>query len=471
MTHPLLLAGAKATGTDRLTVAHKHTQAPLAEVHLAGPDQLEQALAGLARGQVAAAALPRYARIEVLRKVSGGLLAQADELTQLIIDEAGKPRRYAEAEVRRAAQTFHLAADYLASERQELLPLDLGPGLEGKRGLVGRVPIGPVLGIAPFNFPLNLVAHKLAPSLMAGCAFLLKPASATPLSALRLGELILEAGYPPEAVNVVPFSSRHGNAVVADPRTSLFSFTGSPEVGWPLKALAGRKKVVLELGGDAAALIAEDADLDAAAASCAAGAFAYAGQICISIQRIVVVQAVYAAFCQRFLAAVDALPVGDPNLAATVCGPLIDRANYDRVAAWLSEAETAGTHILRRGARVEAHNLIGPTVLAEMPRRTIIAQNEAFAPLVELIRVPDFAAGLAAVNASRYGLQTGVFTQRLDYLKSAWATLEVGAVLANEAPTLRIDAMPYGGVKDSGFGREGTRYGYEDYTEPRLLLL
>lgn len=469
-SRPFYLQGKPISAGNVLEVLDPYTQRPIGSCYQAGPAHLEEALASLESAQKQTETLPLYRRQAVLRAIASGIEARASDLAHTIVLEAGKPIQFASAEVSRAAATFNFAADYLGSVREELLPLDLAPGHEHRMGLIRRVPVGPVLGISPFNFPLNLVAHKVAPAIMAGCAFLMKPASATPLTALMLAEIVLEAGYPPAAVSFLPFPGRYGDQLVGDPRLALVSFTGSDAVGWPLKAKAGKKKVTLELGGDAAVLIAEDADLDHAARQCAVGAFAYAGQVCISIQRIVVVEGVYDAFRERFLEQVEALQVGDPHDPKTRSSALIDTQNYQRVEAWLEEAVAAGATYARRGARIPEQTLIHPTVLENLPRSTTLAMHEAFAPVVELIRVPDILAGFHAVNASRYGLQAAIFTHREDYLRQAWQQLAVGAVIANASPTLRVDAMPYGGVKDSGFGREGTRYAYEEYTEPRMLL-
>jgi glyceraldehyde-3-phosphate dehydrogenase (NADP+) len=387
----------------------------------------------------------------------------------LVVTEAGKPLLFARTEVGRAADTFRYAAETLRSHTGELLNLDLRPGLEQRLGLVRRFPAGPTLCIAPFNFPLNLVAHKLAPCVMAGNSIVLKPASTTPLASLALGQLLLQAGWPPAALSVVPAPGRLMDPLVQDARYRAVSFTGSGEVGWRIKELAGRKKVILELGGDAAAIVLADAHLPTAAQACAIGAFGYAGQVCISVQRIIVEDAVYDEFSSLFRAATQALPVGNPALPETVVGPMIAPQEAQRTLAWLTDAQTQGASVWG-GSYHEPNNLVQPAVVEHLPATALLHGREAFAPIAELIRVPSPAAAFARANASPFGLQAGVFTASQARLKEAFFALEVGGVVANDVPTFRLDNMPYGGVKASGFGREGVRYAYEELTEPRLLV-
>lgn len=468
-TYNLCIGGQWVPGGKPLPVINPYTGASIYETQWATAAQVEQAIAHCAAAAPITFALPVYKRYEILRNLAALIRVYADELSNLICQEAGKPIQYARAETARAEMTFSLAADYLRATEDALLRLDLAPGHEGRLGLVRRFAAGPVLGFSPFNFPLNLVAHKIAPSIMAGCPFVLKPAPRTPITALRLAELVLQAGYPAQAINVLNFDNTLAAIALTDPRFAVFSFTGSVAVGWQLKASAGKKKVILELGGDAAAVITPDADLPYAARQCAQAGYAYAGQVCISIQRIVVHQRVYAQFCELFLAEMAKLESGDPARPDVVVGPLIDKLNYDRVLAWTQEARDAGATVTG-GATEPEHNLVKPIVVQKLPRNSKIATNEAFAPLVELISVPDMDAAWAAVNASSFGLQAAIYAKDEAVIKQAFNNLQVGGIIVNNPPSLRIDSMPYGGVKDSGFGREGVRYAYEEMTEPRLLV-
>jgi acyl-CoA reductase-like NAD-dependent aldehyde dehydrogenase len=352
----------------------------------------------------------------------------------------------------------------------EVLPMDLAPHGEGRVALTRRVPIGPVAAISPFNFPLNLVAHKLAPAWAAGNPVVLKPASRTPLSALRLATLMHDAGLPDGALSVLPMTRETGDLLVRDDRYKLLTFTGSDEVGWKMKASAGRKKVVLELGGNAAVIVDEGADIATAAERVATGGFSYAGQSCISVQRVYVQAAAWDAFAAALLDKVRALVVGDPMDERTHVGPLISPDDVDRIETWTREAVAGGATVLLGGTR-HSDRVFPPTVLTGVPRDAKLCAAEAFAPVVVLERVDSMDEAFAAVNDSAFGLQAGIFTPRLETTLRAFEQLEVGGVLVNDVPTYRIDHMPYGGVKDSGLGREGPRYAIEDMTELRLLVI
>jgi glyceraldehyde-3-phosphate dehydrogenase (NADP+) len=468
-TIPFLLAGNPTTSNAVLDVVNPYTLGVDYSVYRAEAHQLQQAATAAQKAQESTAHLTTQQRYDVLRKVAEILHARRKEFAHVISRESGKPIKYARIEAERAEDTFQFAADYLRSERGELLNMDLKPGLEETLGLVKRFPAGPVLAIAPFNYPLNLVAHKLAPAIMAGNPFVLKPASSTPLTAIRLGEVILQAGYPSDAVSVVPSTAQDFQALVSDDRFAVLTFTGSPAVGWNLKRQAGRKRVVLELGGDAAAIICRDAPLALAAQRCAEGAFAFAGQICISVQRIVVEEAVYDEFRAAFMAQVSRTVVGDPLDPNTVCGPIINAQEYERLQGWIQDAGERGA-TLSLGGEVPEHRIIRPTVIENLPSGALLHGREAFGPIVELVRVRDVQEAFDRVNDSPFGLQAGIFTRSEAVLKQAFHTLNVGGVIANHAPTFRLDNMPYGGVKDSGFGREGLKYAYEDMTEQRLLV-
>ncbi len=467
---PVYIAGEPLAGSSQLAVVNPYTQQQAYSTFWASAAQLEQATRACVAALPVTTTLPTWQRADVLDAIAAGIAHRAEELTTTIVNEAGKPYQYARAEVTRATSTFREAAAYVRTHAEEMLPLDQSPGNNGRLGLVRRMPIGPVLCISPFNFPLNLVAHKLAPAIMAGCPFLLKPAPRTPITASILTEIILAAGYPPQAVNLLHLPNELAQQAVADDRFALLSFTGSEAVGWALKQAAGRKKVLLELGGDAAVIVCPDTDIEKAARECAIGAYAYAGQICISVQRILIEKRVYAVFKEAFLQAIRTLPVGDPANGTTVVGPMIDSANVHRVVRWLAEARGMGAEV-HGGEMIDADaNLIQPAVLEQLPRNSSIAQNEAFAPLCELIEYEDLPDAIDKVNASQFGLQAAIYTDSQSAIRAAWEGLQVGGLIVNAAPTLRIDAMPYGGIKQSGLGREGPRYAYEEMTEPRLLV-
>jgi glyceraldehyde-3-phosphate dehydrogenase (NADP+) len=442
---------------------------PAGEAARAGPAELERAVAAAVGAFARTRRLPSHRRAEILRKTAEGLARRKEEFARTITLENGKTIRLSRAEVDRAVATFTLAAEEAQRIGGDVLPLDLNAPSEGKLGITRRFPLGPVLAITPFNFPLNLVAHKVAPSIAAGNSLVLKPASATPLTALLLGEVLLEAGMPPGAVNIVPCGSDLADGLVADDRFRLVTFTGSPAVGWALKRKAGKKRVLLELGGNAAVVVHEDADLGLAVERAVAGAFAYAGQVCISIQRIYVHEPVAAEFTRRLVEKASGLVVGDPLDEKTDLGPMIDEAAARKAEEWVAEAARGGARILLGGAR--QGRVFPPTVLEGVPTSARIHCEEAFAPVVNLYRYRSFDEALGAVNDSAYGLQAGVFTRDVGRIFRAFEELEVGGVIVNDSPSWRLDSMPYGGEKDSGQGREGVRYAIEEMTALRLLAL
>jgi len=467
---PLLVAGTwRAGGGGIADVPDRFRGTTFARVAQAGPTDVEDALAAADAARAPLRAQARVDRRRLLAAVSRGIEERGRALADTIVAEAGKPLRFAFAEVERAALTFSLAAEEATRLGGEIVPLDVAElGKPYGEATVLRFPVGPVAAITPFNFPLNLVAHKLAPALAAGCPVVLKPAPQTPVTALQLAEIILAAGASPGALSVLPCAPAVAEALVRDDRVKLLSFTGSAAVGWRLKSIAGKKKVLLELGGNAAAVVHEDADLDWAATRCALGGFAYAGQVCIAVQRVFVHAPVYDAFVDRFCRAVDAFAPADPRLPDTVVGPMIDEAAAARVEAWVREATDAGARALRSGPRSGV--LLPPIVLENAPPAARVSAEEVFGPVVTLERYADFDDALARVNQSRYGLQAAVFTHDDRRIDRAFRTLEVGTVVANDFPTFRVDNFPYGGVKDSGLGREGVRYAMEEMTEPRVLI-
>jgi acyl-CoA reductase-like NAD-dependent aldehyde dehydrogenase len=452
---------------DAIEVRSPYDDSLVAIVHRAGPQQIEQAITAATAAFQLTRQLPSWKRADMLEKISAGIAARREDFARTIALEAGKPIRTARAEVDRAIFTFKVAAEESKRIYGEIVPLDWIPGTEGREAHVYRVPLGPVVGITPFNFPLNLVVHKVAPALAAGDSIIIRPASQTPVSALKLAEVILEAGWPEGAFSVVPSTTQDAAPLVEDDRLRLLTFTGSPAVGWSLKGRAGRKRVTLELGGNAGVIIHHDADLNYASERVAWGGFSYAGQSCISVQRVYTHTAVYEAFLDVFLPRVKALKVGNPLDESTDVGPLIDRGAAERVEAWVNEAKQNGAEVLTGGNR--DGNLWQPTVLASLQPSLRVSCQEVFAPLVGLYRYSDVRQAIEAVDDSDFGLQAGLFTQDLNVVKNAFDNIEVGGLMVNDVSTFRIDHMPYGGVKQSGAGREGLRYAIEEMTEMKLL--
>jgi acyl-CoA reductase-like NAD-dependent aldehyde dehydrogenase len=466
--YQFFLAGEWRKGTPYI-VACPYDGAPVGTVHRAGPAELDQAIQAAVQAFETTRRLPGHQRAAMLRKIATTIAARAEELAHTIALEAGKPIKQARVEVGRSITTFTTAAEEATRFHDEVLRLDALPGGENRPAIVRRFPIGPIAAISPFNFPLNLVAHKLAPAIAAGCPVVLKPASQTPISALKLAAIIAESGWPAEALSVLPLNSKDAAPLVEDERFKLLTFTGSPTVGWDMKRRAGRKRVTLELGGNAGVIIHSDTDLAFAAERCVVGGFSYAGQSCISVQRIFVQEAVYEEFMDSFVPKVRALKLGHPLDEATDLGSLISAGDGERVAGWLAEARAAGAECLIGGDVRDG--VVAPTVVVKAGPELKVNNQELFAPVVTVQTYGDFDAALRAVNDSAYGLQAGVFTRDVGRIFQAYEALEVGGVMANEIPSWRIDPMPYGGVKQSGFGREGLKYAIEEMTEPKLLVL
>ncbi|MGD1083708.1 MAG: aldehyde dehydrogenase family protein [Verrucomicrobiota bacterium] len=436
---------------------------------LAAPEDVESAIAAAARAFRETRRMPVHQRAGVLERIVALLKAHREELARLIALEAAKPIRSARAEVSRTIGTFTDALEECKRIRGEWLPLDLDAASEGCSALVRRFPIGPVTAITPFNFPLNLVAHKVGPALACGNTMLLKPAPQAPLSALRLARIVQEAGAPPGQLDAFFCANELAQTLVTDERIKMLSFTGSAAVGWRLKQISGKKRVALELGGNAAVVIHSDADLDRAAERCAYGGFTHAGQSCISVQRAFVHQPVFDAFADKFLQRVRRLKVGDPLDEETDLGPMISPREAERAESWIAEAVAGGAKVLAGGQRDGA--VLQPTVLTRVRPDMKVCRQEVFAPLVVLEPYRDFGEAVARVNDSPYGLQAGLFVRDLKAVFQAYADLEVGGVVWNDVPTYRGDPMPYGGVKDSGLGREGVRYAIEEMTEPKVLVI
>jgi acyl-CoA reductase-like NAD-dependent aldehyde dehydrogenase len=463
----MYLAGEFVRAGTPLEVRNPATGELVATTWQGGPEELERATLAAVEAFGATRRLASFERRDALAHVADRISQDADELAELLCRESGKPIRDAKGEVARGALTFRIAAEEAQRINGEWLPLDWSAANRGRSGIVRRYPMGPVAGISPFNFPLNLAAHKVAPAIAAGCSIVLKPPSKDPLGMLRVAGYLAETNLPKGAVSILPMDRPTADRMVSDDRFKLLSFTGSPSVGWKMKADAGKKKVVLELGGNAGAIVDETADLDWAVARLAFGAFAYSGQVCISVQRIYVVQSIFDDFRDRFVEKVRQLQMGSPLDPATDLGPMVDAKAVARTDEWVGEAIAGGARALVGG---EPDGLFyPPTVLVDVPKDARVCGEEVFAPVVNLFAVPDFAAALREINDSQFGLQCGVFTNDLERTLLAHDELEVGGVIVNDVPTWRTDAMPYGGVKDSGLGREGLRWSIEDMTEPRLL--
>ena len=468
--HPIYLAGRWVDSPERLAVENPARPGELAgETFSATAEQYEEAVTAAVRAFEVTRKLPAYERGRILREISAGIIERRAELIALIAAEAGKPIRDAAGEVDRAAITFRLGAEEAERMTGETIPLDIMPSSKDRVGITRRFPIGPIAAISPFNFPLNLAAHKVAPAIAAGNSIVLKPPSKDPLVMLTVGEIIDKAGVPEGMISILPMSRELGDRMVSDPRFKLLTFTGSPAVGWAMKARAGKKKVILELGGNAGVIVDRSANIDWAVKRSVTGAFAYSGQVCISVQRMLVHEAVWDEYMAKFLAAAAALKQGDPADPATDIGPMVDEKNALRTQAWVDEAVAMGGRLLLGGKA--NGTFFPPTVLTDVPLRARVCSAEAFAPLVVASKFGDMAEAIAAVNDSAFGLQAGVFTNDLASAWTAYGELEVGGVIINDIPTYRVDHMPYGGVKDSGLGREGLRWAIEDMTELRIMVL
>jgi acyl-CoA reductase-like NAD-dependent aldehyde dehydrogenase len=467
------LAGRPASGEESFEVHNSYDGRHVATVSVPTDAQADEAVAAAQAVAPTAAALPAYVRSDALNHVAAGLSERSEELARLITAENGKPLKWARGEVARAVSTFRWAAEEARRWTGDMQRLDTEAPTTGRLGITRRFPRGPILAIAPFNFPLNLVAHKVAPAIAVGAPVIIKPAPKTPLSALFLGELLAECDLPDGMWSVLPVLNSQAPGMVADPRLPVVSFTGSGPVGWAIQASVPRKHVTLELGGNAAAVVCPDwsseADLELAASRIALFANYQAGQSCISVQRVFADRSVYAALTERVTKAVEALNVGDPNDDATDVGPLIDVEAATRVEQWVNEAVAAGATLLTGGTRDGA--TVAPTVLVDVPADAKVACEEVFGPVLVIEAVDGVEEAFARVNDSRYGLQAGVFTRDLQTAFRAHRELEVGGVVIGDVPSYRADQMPYGGVKESGVGREGVRYAMEDYTYERVMVL
>ena len=468
-TYPYYLANRPVQANTDLAVEDKHTGQTAYRVAMADAETVDEAIAAAVKARLPMAELPAHARRDVLRHCVKRFRERHDELVEVLIVEGGKVITDARGEVARLIETFEIAAEEATRIGGEVLPMDITPRAEAFRGMYKRVPIGPVSLITPFNFPYNLVAHKVAPAIAAGCPFVLKPASRTPVGALLIGEILAECDLPEGAFSILPAKRDASAAFTEDERLKLLSFTGSDEVGWQLKARAGKKPVVMELGGNAACLVDADADIDHAVDRLAFGAFYQSGQSCISVQRVQVHEAIYEPMRDKLVAKIGSLKGGDPRHDDTFVGPLISEGDAERVVEWIQEAVDKGARCLVGGER--DGRIVTPAILEGVDRDCRVYDNEVFGPVLVLEKFSDFDQALEVINDSRYGLQAGLFIRDIDKMHRAWDRLDVGGVIINDVPAFRVDHMPYGGVKDSGLGREGIRYAIEDMTEIRLLAI
>ncbi len=464
----IFLAGEFVKTDHELKVKNPFGGKVIGTTYLAGVEEFEKAVAAALSVRTTLRQLPSFKRYEALTFIRTRLLERRQEFAHLLMLESGKPIRYALGEIDRSIQTFTVAGEESKRLPREYISLDWTTAGDKKEGLVRYFPVGIVAGIAPFNFPLNLAVHKIAPAIAAGCPIILKPSSTTPLSTLLLAQIIAETGLPEGSVSILPMDRTTGNLLVTDPRISLLSFTGSPAVGWKMKADAGKKKVVLELGGNAGVIVSRSADIELALKKCLVGAFSYSGQVCIHTQRIVVHKELFEEFSKRFSSMVEKIVTGDPALPETELSSMIDEPNAIRVEDWVNDALKAGARLICGGKR--EGSFYSPTVLTNTNSSMRVCSDEVFGPVVTLEKFDHFKDALKQMNDTRFGLQAGLFTNDITEMDYAFETLEVGGVIINDTPTFRVDHMPYGGIKDSGLGREGVKYAMMDMLEPRILV-
>jgi acyl-CoA reductase-like NAD-dependent aldehyde dehydrogenase len=453
---------------DELQVVNPYTGEVFAETWLAGDDELEAAIAGAQAVEKVMREMSSFQRYQILFHIAAALMKKKDYLARILAQEAGKPLAYAAGEIDRSSQTFLIAAEEAKRLPKEYISLDWTPAGVNKEGIVKYFPIGLIAGISPFNFPMNLASHKIAPAIAAGCPIIVKPASATPLSTLELAKIIDETSLPKGALSVLPMNRKTGKKLVTDERFKLLTFTGSPAVGWKMKSEAGKKKVVLELGGNAGVIVSASADIDVAIKKCLTGGFAYSGQVCIHTQRIFVEKPVFREFVSKFMEAAKSLKFGDPLDAETQISSMIDEANAVRVEKWVQEAVAKGASILCGGHR--EGTFFEPTVLTNTEKSMKVNCLEVFGPVVTVEPYATFEEAIGFINDTPFGLQAGVFTNRFDEISKAFNQIDAGGVIIQDVPTFRVDHMPYGGVKDSGLGREGVKYAIMDMMEPKILV-
>ena len=464
----ILIGKQPIKGTSVLPVVNPFTGEPFAEVCLAESVEIDKAINLAEEAFKKTRVLPSYQRSRLCAEVASGIQDRSEEFAKIIVQESGKPLIYARTEVARSVSTFEIASQEALRLDGEMLTLDITESSHGKAGLTRRFPIGPIAGISPFNYPLNLVAHKVAPALACGNPIIIKPASSTPLSALLLEKIVQNTQAIEGSLSVLPCTSKNAAPLVEDPRLKMVTFTGSPDVGWGIKKRAGRKKVVLELGGNAGVIVEPDAEIDLAAKKIAFGAFVYSGQVCISVQRVFVHASKHDDFLNSLINETQAFRSGDPLDEKVTMGPMIDLESAERIESWVNEAVAEGAKIQTGGKRVK--NYYPPTILTNVNPNLPVACREAFGPILIVNTYTNFNDAIKAVNNTAFGLQAGVFTNNMNKALGAFNQLDVGGVVINDIPTFRVDNMPYGGVKDSGFGREGIKYSLREMTEIKLLV-
>jgi glyceraldehyde-3-phosphate dehydrogenase (NADP+) len=466
---PILINGELVSTPTPLDVTNPYDDALVGRTWLAGPTELEQATLAAQRAFQSFRSTPVFERAALLHDLARMMRQRRTDLIDLLVQEVGKPVTDATVEVDRGAFTVQLAAEEASRIFGEVMPLDLMPTSRNRFGITRRFPIGPIAGISPFNFPLNLSVHKVAPAIAAGNSIVLKPPTAAPLTMLLVAQFAQEVGLPAGVLNVLPMDRSTGDRLVADDRFKLLSFTGSPDVGWSMKQRAGAKPVVLELGGNAGVIVDDDADLDFAISRIRTGAFAFAGQVCISVQRVFIHEQVYGEVRDRLVEATSKLRLGNPADPTTELGPMIDDKAAARTQQWVDAAVAEGANVLTGGKA--SGRFFAPTILENASATSFVCSREAFAPLLTIFPVSSFGEGIRRLNDSDFGLQAGVFTNRLEHALAAYERIEAGGVIINDVPSYRIDHMPYGGVKGSGIGREGVKYAIEDMTELRLMVM
>lgn len=468
--YKIYVAGKFISTKNVLKVEEPYTQTVFATTYLATEEDFETATNAAVNVKEECAKMPTFKRYAILKEIAEKMTERKMIIANILAKESGKPMMYAIGEVERAIQTFVIASEEAKRiPGEELMRLDWTPAGEGKMGIIKQFPVGPVAAIAPFNFPLNLAVHKVAPAIAAGCPIVLKPASSTPLSCLEMAKIIDETDLPKGAISVLPMDRTIGNKLVTDNRYKLLTFTGSPVVGWKMKEQAGEKKVVLELGGNAGVIIAESADIQKALPGCLMGGFSYSGQICIHAQRYFVHDSKFDEFVDLMKAGVESLKVGNPTDDGVEFSAMIDENNAIRMEEWVNEAIDLGADLITGGKRDKT--FYAPTILTNVPSHAKVVEEEAFGPVVVIEKFSDFSNALENLNAGKFGLQAGIYTQNISEITQAFNTLEVGGVIHNNVPTFRVDHMPYGGVKQSGLGREGVKYAMADMLEPKVLVM
>jgi len=466
--YQIYVGGHFVSSGTKLDVVNPYSNQTFAQTYLAGKDELEIAIDSAQKVQQQMKFLPSYKKYEILMQIANEIKQDRQRLAEILSMESGKPIKPALTEIDRAIQTFIVAAEESKRLPGEVISMDWTPAGTNKEGIVKYYPVGLVAGISPFNFPLNLAVHKIAPAIASGCPIILKPARSTPLSTLELAKIVDSTELPKGALSVLPMDRDAGNQLVTDERFNLLTFTGSPEVGWKMKRDAGKKRVVLELGGNAGVIVTQTADLEMAVKKCLIGGFSYAGQVCIHVQRIFVHQSVFEKFTSKIVDAAKRLINGDPLNAETDISVMIDEENALRVEAWINEAVANGAKILCGGKRFGC--FVEPTFITQTNNSMKVCSQEIFGPVVTIEKYNDFDEAIRLINDSAYGLQAGVFTNDLKEMNAAFSHLEVGGVMINEVSAYRLDHMPYGGVKNSGFGREGIKYAILDMMETKLLV-